>query len=148
MTKIFSAAAAFLLTVSSALPAYAAAPIAQIHVTFLIASNEGNDFNLVNDAYRDQLLKLFSYTSYTQIDDVLTNLERAKRETLELPDGYQLMLTLQDVEKGRVQVQAMIRKENTRYLDTVVSILRPGVVFLGGPSAQGGTLIIVLETGF
>ncbi len=137
-----------LSTINPGIPAYAAETTAKIHVTFLIASNKGDDFNLVNDAYRDQLLKLFTYKSYNQIDDILTELERSKREVLELPDGYQLILTLQDMEKGRVQVQAMIRKGNNRYLDTVVSILRPGVVFLGGPSAQGGTLIIVLETGF
>lgn len=139
--------AAFLMMFSPAV-SVRADETAKFHITFLVASNEGNDFNLVNDDYRDQLLKLFSYTSYKQIDDVLKDLERSKREVIELPDGYQLMLTLQVVEKGRVQVQAMIRKGNQQYLDTVVSILRPGVVFLGGPPAQGGTLIIVLETGF
>ena len=146
MKKIFLIMAAFLMTLTPAV--HAAAETAKVHVTLLIASNEGNDFDLVNDAYRDQLLQLFSYKSYHQVDDMLANLERSKREVLNLPDGYQLILTLQDLDKGRVQVQAMIRKGSSRYLDTIVSILRPGVVFLGGPSAQGGTLIIVLETGF
>ena len=59
-----------------------------------------------------------------------------------------LILTLQDVDKKRIQVQAVIRKGNVQFMDTVVSILRPGVVFLGGPPAQEGVLIIVLETTF
>ena len=147
MKKMFLIAAVFLLALTPAAPV-SAAETTKIHVTLLVASNQGNDFDLTNDAYRDQLLQLFSYKSYHQVDDILTNLERSKREILNLPDGYQLILTLQDLDKGRVQVQAMIRKGSSRYLDTVVSILRPGVVFLGGPSAQGGTLIIVLETGF
>ncbi len=147
MRKIFLVMIAFLMTLTPVTSLHAA-ETAKVHVTLLIASNEGHDFDLVNDAYRDQLLQLFSYKSYHQVDDMVANLERSKREFLNLPDGYQLILTLQDLDKGRVQVQAMIRKGNNRYLDTIVSILRPGVVFLGGPSAQGGTLIIVLETGF
>ena len=145
MRKIFLVMTAFLMMMA---PPLQAGETAKIHATILIASDQGNDFNLTNDTYRDQLSKLFSYKSYKQIDDMLTNLERSKREVLNLPDGYQLILTLNNVEKGRVQVQAMIRKGNLRYLDTIVSILRPGVVFLGGPEAQGGALIIVLETGF
>ena len=119
------------------------------NVTILEASNEGNDFNLVNDAYRDELIKLFSYTSYTQIDTVRRELKKAVRETIELPEGYELLLTLHNQEMGRVQVQALIRKEGVAYVDTVVSILQPGVVFVGGPPVKkGGALIIVLETGF
>ncbi len=120
----------------------------RVHTTILVASNNGNDFNLVNDAYRDQLIQLFSYTAYTQVDDINSDLANLQPKVLDLPDGYQLTLTLTKVEKGRVMVQAGIRKDNKEYLDTVVSILRPGVVFLGGPPAQGGALIIVLETGF
>jgi hypothetical protein len=126
----------------------AAEALVQVHMSLIVASNEGSDFNLVNDEYRDQLLQLFSYTSYNQLDDKLAHLELSQPQTLELPDGYQLTLTLQNIEKGRVLMKAEIKKEGKQYLDTVVSILRPGVVFLGGPSAQGGTLIIVLETGF
>ena len=147
MKKIFVIMTAFLMTLAPVTSLHAA-ETAKIHATIIVASNQGNDFNLTNDAYRDQLLQLFSYKSYKQLDDIISNLERSKREVLELPDGYQLILTLQDLDKGRVQVQAMIRKGNSRYLDTIVSILRPGVVFLGGPPAGGGTLIIVLETGF
>lgn len=147
MKKLLFVWAAFLMVLAPA-ASVRAEETAKVHIAFLVASNEGNDFDLINDDYRDQLLKLFSYTSYKQIEDVLKDLERSKREVIELPDGYQLILTLQDVAKGRVQIQAMVRKGNQQYLDTVVSILRPGVVFLGGPPAQGGTLIIVLETGF
>lgn len=147
MKKIFLIMTAFLMMFTPVTSLHAA-QTAKIHATIILASNQGNDFNLTNDAYRDQLLQLFSYKSYRQVDDIIKNLERSKRETINLPDGYQLILTLQDVDNGRVQVQAMIRKGNSRYLDTIVSILRPGVVFLGGPSASGGTLIIVLETGF
>lgn len=129
-----------------------AASVTQIkaNVIILVASNEGNDVNLVNDAYRDELIKLFSYTSYNQIDAVRRDLVREVAQKINLPEGYELLLTLLPTgqENGRVQVQALIRKGDVAYVDTVLSILQPGVVFVGGPPVQKGALIIVLETGF
>ena len=118
------------------------------NVTILVASNQGNDFNLVNDAYRDELIKLFSYTSYNQVEAVRRDLIKEVAQKINLPEGYELLLTLQSEENGRVQVQALIRKGNVPYVDTVLSILQPGVVFVGGPQVKEGALIIVLETGF
>ncbi len=114
----------------------------------VIASNQGTDYDLDNDAYRDQMIQLFSYSSYHQLDQYPVDLVKSERSKIELPEGYELMLTLQNVEKGRILVQAVIRKGNQQYLDTVVSILKPGVVFLGGPPVSNGILIIVLETRF
>lgn len=121
---------------------------AKVHATILVASNNGNASNLANEAYRSQLVQLFSYSAYTQVGEAVHELEKSKRELIDLPDGYKLILTLQNIEKKRIQVQAVIRKGNVQFMDTVVSILRPGVVFLGGPPAQEGELIIVLETSF
>ena len=123
-------------------------PPVKANMTILEASNHGNDFNLVNDAYRDELIKLFSYTSYNQIDIVRRELKRSAREKFDLPEGYELILTLQGQERGRMQVQALIRRGGVSYVDTVLSILQPGVVFVGGPPVKKGALIIVLEIGF
>ncbi len=121
----------------------------EIHGTIVTASNNGTDFNIVNDTFRDELMKLFSYSAYDQEKEFVLKLVKSERQRMELPGGYELMLTLQDIEKGRVYVQAVIRKDNEQYLDTVLSILTPGVVFVGGPAvAEKGDLIIVLETGF
>lgn len=119
-----------------------------IRVTVIIASNEGNDFDLVNDEYRDQLIELFSYKAYRQVDEAARKLERSRREKVALPDGYELVLTLQEVEKSRVNLQAVIRRGNKQYVDTILSVARPGVVFVGGPPAGKGAIIIVLETEF
>ena len=137
---------AFLLTARTA----GAEQVNQIkaNVTILVASNEGNDFNLVNDAYRDELIKLFSYTSYNQVDAVRRDLVREVPQKITLPDGYELLLTLQGKENGRLEVRALIRKEGLQYVDTILAILTPGVVFVGGPPVKKGALIIVLETGF
>lgn len=121
----------------------------EIHGTIVTASNNGTDFNIVNDTFRDELMKLFSYSAYEQDREFVLKLVKSERQRMELPGGYELMLTLQDVEKGRVYIQAVIRKDNEQYLDTVLSILNPGVVFVGGPAVpEKGDLIIVLETGF
>ncbi len=143
--KIFSAV--FFSILLTAVPVRAGETV-KVKAAVLVASNDGIDSTPINDVYRRQLIQLFSYSAYSQTGETTFNLERSKRESVDLPDGYKLTLTLQTVENKRVQVQAVIRKDNVQYLDTVVSILRPGVVFLGGPPAQGGVLIIVLETKF
>ncbi len=145
------AAALFsLLTFISSLSlGHAAVEEIKINATVLVASNEGSDINIVNDAYRDEIIKLFSYSSYEEKDHFTLMLPRSGREHKALPDDYELILTLQGIEKDRVQIQAVIRKDNQQYVDTIVSILRPGVVFVGGPkTGEGGDLIIILETGF
>ena len=139
----------FFISFGSFRAAHAAGmPTARVQVTVVTASNEGSDFNLDNDSYRDQMIKLFSYRSYHQTKQFLADLSRAERSKIDLPEGYELWLTLQDEEKGRILIQAVIRKENEQYVDTVLSVLKPGVVFLGGPPVEKGALIIVLETGF
>jgi len=119
---------------------------APIHVTVLVASRQGSDFDLDNDAYRDQLIQLFSYSSYHQKKELRAELKKAERTIIPLPDGFELVLTLQGQEEGRIFVQALIRKGRKQYVDSTLSILTPGVVFLGGPAVQDGTLIIVLES--
>ena len=120
----------------------------KVNVTILSASNTGNDFNLVNDAYRDELIKLFSYTSYNQVNAVRRDLIKGVDQNIDLPEGFELVLTLQGWENDRIQVRALVRKAGLTYVDTVLSILQPGVVFVGGPELEKGALIIVLETGF
>jgi hypothetical protein len=135
--------AAFLFS----LPCEAAGDL-RVKVTVLQASNNGQDFNFENDAYRDQLVRLFSYSSYQQLDSKLMQLPKTQRVKMDLSDGYELLLTYQGDEGSRAMVQALIRKGNVQYVFTVLAIQNPGVVFLGGPSAGPGVLVIVLETGF
>lgn len=123
-----------------------AADTSRIHVTILEASNKGTDINLENDVYRDQLLNLFSYTAYEQVNKLFVDLLKAERTSVSMPGGYELFLTLQGEDAGRISLQAVIRKGTDQYVDTVLTLLKPGVVFLGGPPAgEGKVLILVLE---
>ena len=129
-------------------PTLAADDSIRVKVTVLRASNEGSDFDFDNDAYRDELVKLFSYKSYHQLDVKAAELQKADRSIISLPEGYELVLTYQGVEGERVMVQALVRKNTTQYVYTLLSIQNPGVVFVGGPNVKDGVLVIVLETGF
>lgn len=120
----------------------------RVTLTFIIASNQGRDINIDNDAYRDQMIKLFSYSSYQQIGRQAVELEPQKTETASIPGGYDLMLTLKGTVQQRNTVQAVIRKDGKTFVDTVLTLTKPGVFFLGGPPAENGALIIVLEMGF
>lgn len=128
--------------------AHASDEVERVTLTYIVASNEGSDVNLDNDAYRDELIKLFAFSSYNQVDRAALELTRSQRQTAPLPSGYEMTLTYQGVEKGRYLVHALIRKDGVSYVDTVLSVLKPGVVFLGGPRTDKGELIIVLEMGF
>ncbi len=114
-------------------------------VTVLTASNEGSDFNLENDQYRDRLIQLFSYRSYNQINKMSVELKKAEHQTIQLLEGYELVLTLQTEEKDRILVQALIRRSGNQFVNTVLSIMDDGVVFLGGPFTTQGALIVAIE---
>ena len=150
MIKNYRKLGAVLLCMSLVVPNAGAKEMLRVksNITILVASNQGSDFNLVNDEYRDQLIKLFSYTSYNQVNATRRDLLKDVPQKVSLPEGYELSLILQGQENGRFQVQAIIRKDEVQYVDTVLSILQPGVVFVGGPEVAEGALIIVLETGF
>ena len=119
---------------------------ARIVVTVITASNEGTDFNLDNDVHRDQLFELFSYSSYNQQDQFVFELEKAVRNKVTLIDGYELVVTLQVQEENRVLIEALIRKGDQQFVNTVLSILHQGVAFVGGPRTSEGELILVIES--
>ena len=117
----------------------------KLRLTLLTASNEGTDFNLDNDEYRDRLIQLFSYSSYKQVNQQIVTVKKPERQVIPLLEGYELVLVLQDEQKYRIQVQAVIMKEGVPYVNTVLSILEEGVVFIGGPNTSQGALILALE---
>ncbi len=117
-------------------------------VTMVVASNEGSDFNLDNDAYRDKLLKLFSYSSYTQKDLKKLDMTLGETQSLDLLEGYALQLTLKEDKGSSIVARAVITKNSKSYIDTELSIAKPGVFFMGGPTLSTGDLILILENGY
>ncbi len=136
----------FALGLMTNMPLLEAGHQARVVVTVLTASNEGADFDLDNDQYRDQLIKLFSYSSYHQQNQFAFEMNKAVRNHVELLEGYELTVTLQNRERDRILVEALIRKEGKQYVNTVLSIMHGGVAFLGGPMTSEGALILVIES--
>ena len=120
----------------------------KVNATIIIASNNGTDMDLDNDHYRDQLIQLFSYKSYRQVTVIPAELKRRLPTSLSLPEGFELVLNYTEEKRSKIQINAIIFKAGQQYVDTVLSLQRPGTVFLGGPQVAEGSLIIVLETGF
>ena len=117
-------------------------------VTMVVASNAGSDFNLDNDVYRDKLLKLFSYSSYVQKQVKKLDMQVGKTQNLDLLEGYNLELTLKQDTGQKILTRAVIIKDHKIYIDTELSIERPGVFFMGGPTLKDGDLILILEAGY
>ena len=117
-------------------------------VTMVVASNTGSDFNLDNDVYRDKLLKLFSYSSYVQKEVKKLDMKVGKTQNLDLLEGYNLELTLKQDTGQKILTRAVIIKDHKIYIDTELSIERPGVFFMGGPTLKDGDLILILEAGY
>ena len=138
----------FFLVAGMVLPAKPAWASERMALTFIVASREGHEMDLDNDAYRDQLIQVFNYSSYRQTGRQAVNLEFNTPQTAVIPGDYELVMTLKNCEDNRCIVRAVIQKGGTAYVDTVISVLKPGMFFLGGPKAENGDLIIVLEMGF
>ncbi len=117
-------------------------------VTMVVASNSGKDFNLDNDAYRDKLLDLFSYSSYIQKEVKKLDMAVGKTQNLDLLEGYNLELTLKQDDGKKILTRAVIIKDHKIYIDTELSIAKPGIFFMGGPTLTDGDLILILESGY
>jgi len=117
-------------------------------ITMIVASNEGSDFNMDNDAYRDKLTQLFSYSSYIQKDLKKITMELNKTRNLDLLEGYNLELTMKEDTGSKMIARAVIIKDHKIYIDTELSIAKPGTFFMGGPTVTNGDLILILETGY
>lgn len=117
-------------------------------ITMVVAANSGSDFNMDNDAYRDKLMKLFSYSSYIQKDLKKLDMAVGKTQNLDLLEGYNLELTMKQDDGKKILVRAVIIKNHKIYIDTELSIEKPGVFFMGGPTLTTGDLILILENGY
>jgi len=117
-------------------------------VTMVVASNSDNDFNMDNDAYRDKLTQLFSYSSYVQSDLKKLDMTLGETQNLALLEGYSLTLTLKEDKGSSIVARATITKDNKDYIDTELSIAKPGIFFMGGPTLSTGDLILILENGY
>ncbi len=147
--KIFSKMALALFIFASLITGVPSAHAAErLTITCIAASNKGNDFDIDNDAYRDQIMRLFAYKSYDQVSRSAVTLEPGVASEGKIPGDYDLYLKLISVENHQDRVHVLIKKEGVEYVDTVLTLTKPGVVFLGGPKMEDGDLIIVLEMGF
>ena len=115
-------------------------------VTVIVASNQGSDFDLENDAFRDQLIQIFSYKSYKQVKEYSIHLEKVKREVLSIPGDYEFVMAYRGQDQGKVRIGALIQKGGRKFLNTEVTIIGTGPIFLGGPPTESGDLLLVIET--
>lgn len=120
----------------------------RVHITVFKASMSGTDFDLDNDAYRDQLIQLFSYSSYHQIQKLFVDLKKSARIPVDLMGDYKLLLNFQGNDQNRHMIEALIRSKDKNYVTTVLAVPEQGAVFLGGPPYEDGVLILALETGY
>ncbi|HTL48907.1 MAG TPA: hypothetical protein VL688_12675 [Verrucomicrobiae bacterium] len=139
----------FFMAVLTAHPGISPAQnVENVDLTFIVASNEGTANTVANPKYNEQLKKMFSYSSYVQSGEVKDTVEFNKPKTVAVPGDYELELTLKNCEEGRCIMRAVIRKGGKDYVDTIISLMKPGVFLLGGPRADMRDLIIVIEMGF
>ena len=69
-------------------------------------------------------------------------------QAMDLLEGYSLGLTLQKDEGSKIVAKAVITKAGKTYIDTELSITKPGMFFMGGPTLSEGDLILILESGY
>ncbi|OGW79939.1 MAG: hypothetical protein A3G33_05020 [Omnitrophica bacterium RIFCSPLOWO2_12_FULL_44_17] len=116
-----------------------------LKVTVIVASNQGSEFTMDNDNYRDELVKLFSYKSYKQVKDYLVELLPAENELLNIEGGYMLALNSEGEKDGKFLVRMVIQKDGRQFLNTEITVTGEVPVFMGGPSVQNGVLILAVE---
>jgi hypothetical protein len=117
----------------------------ELRVETVLATDSSKEVdNRLNDM-RPQL-KEFRYSSYRLVQEERRRVNFGKQADFSLPGGrfLQVIPKAYNGDDGRIELQVMLMggTSPTSLMSTLLSIRNHGMVFVGGPKHQGGTLII------
>src|SRR5262245_8913904 len=120
-----------------------AGEMVELRVETVLATDSSKDFdNRLNDI-QPQLRK-FRYSSYRLVQEERRRVGWGKQADFFLPGGRFLQVVRKGYINKRIALQVMLMEGTTPtpLVETLLSIRNHGMVFVGGPEHQEGTLII------
>jgi len=124
--------------------AYAQYNQVTLKATLILANNDGAPLDYRLDKVERKLRKIFGFKYYKFYGEADTSTTLPANITLTPGHGCKLVIETSD--GGDHKVRAMVHwiQDDAEVLSTSVRVKRQAPTILGGPSHDGGTLIVVL----
>ena len=122
-----------------------AANTVSVEVGSVYASNEGSSMDTALGTIRGKLQSMFNYTSYRMLDRKRRSLAVGETGEFELPGRRTMRATPLSTEGSKVRLSIQISDGPKNLLTTTLGLSRGGMVLVGGPSHQGGVLILIIS---
>lgn len=113
----------------------------QIQVDVIVASNDGSGVEAALRAQAQRLTSQFSnFNSFKLAKTERVDLTQGATSTVSLPGSSVARFTLQGTESDRYQIQIAVPGGQTTF-----DARKGGMIFVGGPRAPDGTLILLIR---
>lgn len=140
-TAVFAAAA--ILLISHSAPCLGRS-MEQLHVTIILASNNGPSGIDPAAAYLKGALSRLNFSSYRLLQRLTLPVTQNSPSTLALPEGKSLEISYNGTEGNYTSINVRIMGDGYDYVNTSCRLL-PGTPFIvGGPSTSRGSIIIAI----
>jgi hypothetical protein len=116
----------------------------QVKIGTILASNESDQFDARLKPMERQL-KVMKYRSYRLLKEDSQSVPWNDNATFEIPGGRSLAVSPQDSKDKQIALKVRLTEGTKPLLDTTVRLQGRGYFLLGGPSHEGGALVISIS---
>jgi hypothetical protein len=113
-----------------------------LEVGTVLATNSRKHFDAQLASMRDQLERLFRYTSYQLVKQEQSDVSCGKPASFDIPGGRRLRVMPKQARGGRVSLNVALMKDSHVLMNTDLTLGKRGLIMVGGPRYENGVLII------
>ncbi len=113
--------------------------------TMILASNEEGPNDARVKRFAGKLRRLFNFAHYRHYGKGSASIEMPGQASFSLGNGFRMEVNLSPAAKNKIRAGVRWMKGKTTLINTVLVMQKGTPAILGGPSHQGGNLIVILE---
>ena len=116
-----------------------------LRATMILASNEKGPNDAKVKRFAGKLRRLFNFTHYRLYGEGSAAIEMPGEASFSLGHSFRMEVKVSLAAKNKIRAGVRWMKGKTTLINTVLVMQKGAPAILGGPSHQGGNLIVILE---
>ncbi len=113
--------------------------------TMILASNEKGPNDPKVKRFEGKLRRLFKFGHYRHYGAGGTSIDMPGKASFSLGNGFRMQVEVSPAAKNKIRTGVRWTKGKTTLINTVLVMQKGVPTVLGGPSHEGGNLIVILE---